>query len=230
MSERPAGTSLSTSILRGLLLLIILALFGSGLWWIQKTGLLQSALEWIRDLGAWGPIAFIVLYVVTVALFVPALILTVGGGFIYGLGWGSVYVFVAATIAANVNFLIARYLARGWIVRKLERFPKFKAIDDAVAREGWKIVALVRFAPVFPFSVTSYAFGLTRVPLWEYFLANFAMIPGTLMYIYFGTLARDLTEKVAPPSWIKWSIGAVALAVVLYVTRFAKRALSQRMS
>jgi uncharacterized membrane protein YdjX (TVP38/TMEM64 family) len=76
----------------------------------------------------------------------------------------------------------------------------------------------------------SYGFGLTRVPFWSYAFANLAMIPGTVMYVYFGSIARDLTEKVATPPWIKWTIGALTLIVVIYVTRFAKRALTQKIS
>jgi uncharacterized membrane protein YdjX (TVP38/TMEM64 family) len=137
---------------------------------------------------------------------------------------------IGATIAANVCFLLGRHLARDWIARRLESQPKFKALDEAVAREGWKIAALVRFAPVFPFSWTSYGFGLTRIPLWEYFLANFAMIPGTLMYVYFGTLLSDVTQKVEKPQWIKWVVGALTVTVIIYITRFAKRALSRKIS
>ena len=146
------------------------------------------------------------------------------------MAWGSFYVLVAALIAANVTFLLGRHVARNWIAHRIESHPKFRAIDEAVAREGWKIVALVRLAPVFPFSLMSYAFGLTRIPLWKYFLANFMMIPGTLMYVYFGAVARDLTGKVNTPPWIKWTVGAATVLVVLYVTRFAKRALTQRIS
>jgi uncharacterized membrane protein YdjX (TVP38/TMEM64 family) len=117
----------------------------------------------------------------------------------------------------------------------MEGHPKFKAIDDAVAREGWKIVALIRLAPVFPFSLTSYAFGLTRLPWWQYFLANFAMIPGTVMYIYFGYLARatftdDVPGKINTPMWVKWIVAVLTVTVVIYVARFAKRALAQKVS
>lgn len=192
--------------------------------------LLSQTLEWIKGLGAWAPMAFVVLYVIAVVLFIPASIFTVGAGFVFGMAWGSFYVLIAALIAANVTFLLGRHVARNWIARRIQSYPKFRAIDEAVAREGWKIVALVRLAPVFPFSLMSYAFGLTRIPLWKYFLANFMMIPGTLMYVYFGAVARDLTGKANTPPWIKWTVGAVTVLVVLYITRFAKRALTQKIS
>jgi uncharacterized membrane protein YdjX (TVP38/TMEM64 family) len=217
-------------VLRIVLVVVALAVFLYALHWVNKSGLMRTALDWIRDLGPWGPVAFIFIYIAAVVLFIPASILTLGAGFVYGLGWGALWVLVAANLAATLTFLIGRHVARDWIAHKMEANLKFKAIDEAVARDGWKIVALVRLAPVFPFSPTSYGFGLTRVPFWSYALANLAMIPGTVMYVYFGSVARDLTEKVTTPPWIKWTVGALAVIVVIYLTRFAKRALTQKIS
>lgn len=229
MSE-VAGTPRSRTVLRILLFLTALAVFLLVARWIKQTGLLDQALAWIQSLGPWAPIVFVLLYVITVVVCMPAAILTAGGGFIFGMLWGSIYVLAAATIAAIVNFLISRHVARDWVSRRLAANPRFQALDRAVAREGWKIVVLVRLAPVFPFSITSYAFGLSRIPLWEFFLANFAMIPGTLMYVYFGSLGRDLTQSEAKPLWMKLVFGALTFLAVFYVARFAKRALSQRIS
>jgi uncharacterized membrane protein YdjX (TVP38/TMEM64 family) len=217
-------------VLRLVLVVAVLAVFVYALRWVNKSGLMKTALDWIRDLGPWGPVAFILIYIAAVVLFIPASILTLGAGFVYGLGWGALWVLIAANLAANLTFLLGRHIARNWIAHKMEASPKFKAIDEAVARDGWKIVALIRLAPVFPFSPMSYGFGLTRVPFWSYAFANLAMIPGTVMYVYFGSVARDLTEKVATPPWIKWTICALTVIVIIYVTRFAKRALTQRIS
>src|SRR6185436_16911617 len=188
MPDAATPVSLARKMARVVLVLVVLAALFLVLRWIQRTGFLDRSLQWIQQLGPWAPLVFIVLYVVTVIFFLPASILTAGGGFIWGMAQGSVYVLIAATIAANITFLLGRHIARNWVTHRMESQPRFKALDEAVARDGWKIVALIRLAPVFPFSITSYAFGLTRIPLWEYFLANFAMIPGTLMYVYFGSV------------------------------------------
>jgi uncharacterized membrane protein YdjX (TVP38/TMEM64 family) len=230
MPEAAPPVSWTRRIARVVILLLGLTVGFYVLREIKNAGLLDQALRWIQGLGPWAPVVFILLYVVTVLIFLPAAILTAGGGFIFGMATGALYVLIAATIAANICFLLGRHIARGWIAHRLEAQPRFKALDEAVARDGWKIVALVRLAPVFPFSITSYAFGLTRVPLGQYFLANFAMIPGTLMYVYFGSIARDLTERPTTPPWVKWTVFALTLVVVLYITRFAKRVLSQKIS
>jgi uncharacterized membrane protein YdjX (TVP38/TMEM64 family) len=68
--------------------------------------------------------------------------LTLGAGVVFGVVWGSLYVFIGATIGATAAFLVGRYLARGWVAQKIEGNKKFRAIDRAVGREGLKIVLL----------------------------------------------------------------------------------------
>ena len=126
---------------------------------------LRTGLEAIARLGAWGPVLFVLLYVAATVLFLPGSILTLGAGVVFGLARGAVIVSISATLGATAAFLVGRYVARDWVAGKIEGNPKFKAkaIDEAVAREGWKIVGLTRLSPVFPFNLLNYAFGLTRV-------------------------------------------------------------------
>ena len=112
--------------------------------------LLYSALLWVKTLGYLAPIAFIGIYNIATVLLIPGSILTIGGGVIFGVVWGSIYVLLAATLGATLAFLIGRYLSRDWVSQQLQKYPKFKAIESAVAREGWKIVLLTRLSPLFP--------------------------------------------------------------------------------
>jgi uncharacterized membrane protein YdjX (TVP38/TMEM64 family) len=227
------ATFFQRQIVRSILIAVCLCLFMVALGWFKNSGLMPRALEWIKSLGPWAPVMFIVLYVAAVVLLLPASILTLGAGIVFGMGIGSIYVIVGATIATNLTFLLGRHLARDWIAHKLEGNMRFKALDEAVAREGWKIVALVRFAPIFPFAITSYGFGLTSVPFWQYFLASFAMIPGALMYVYLGVLVGDLAgieHGIALPPWLKWTIAGVTFLIIVYVARFARRVLGKKMN
>jgi uncharacterized membrane protein YdjX (TVP38/TMEM64 family) len=161
---------------------------GAGPW-------LTDALEWIRGLGPLAPIVFIAIYIVACVAFLPGSILTIGAGVIFGVVRGSIYVSIAATLGATAAFLVGRYLARGWVSEKLEGNPKFKAIDQAVGKEGWKIVFLTRLSPVFPFNLLNYAYGLTSVSLRDYVLASWVgMIPGTILYVYIGALSGDVAR------------------------------------
>jgi uncharacterized membrane protein YdjX (TVP38/TMEM64 family) len=200
--------------------------------------LLRSALEWVNGLGAIGAIAFIALYIAATVAFFPGSILTLGAGVLFGVVLGSLYVFLGATLGATAAFLVGRYLARGWVSKKIEGNTKFHAIDEAVGREGFKIVLLTRLSPVFPFNLLNYAYGVTGVSLKDYVLASIGMIPGTLMYVYIGSLAGSIatigtgTQPTNPS--IQWAIriiGFIAtVAVTVYVTRVARKALAETVS
>jgi uncharacterized membrane protein YdjX (TVP38/TMEM64 family) len=198
---------------------------------------LKNALDWIRGLGPLAPAAFIAIYIAACVLFLPGSILTIGAGVIFGVVRGSIYVSIAATLGATAAFLVGRYFARDWVARKLEGNANFKAIDEAVGMEGWKIVLLTRLSPVFPFNLLNYAYGLTRVTLRDYFFASWAgMIPGTILYVYIGSLSSDLAGAGTasggartPAGWALDAVGFIAtVAVVVYVTRIGSRALREK--
>lgn len=195
--------------------------------------MLQQLLEWIQNLGFWAPIIFILIYIIATVLLISGAVLTLGAGAIFGLAKGYIYVSIASTLGATAAFLIGRYLARGWVTKQIENKPRFKAVDGAVAKQGWKIVGLTRLSPVFPFVFLNYAFSITQVSTRDYILASWlGMLPGTLMYIYLGSLAKDLaslgttTQENNNLFWILRIIGLIAtVAVTLYITKIAKQAL-----
>ncbi|MHC5933621.1 TVP38/TMEM64 family protein [Nostoc sp.] len=200
--------------------------------------ILRNALQWIDSLGTLGAIAFIALYIIATVAFFPGSILTLGAGVIFGAVWGSLYVFIGATLGATAAFLVGRYLARGWVAGKIADNKKFAAIDQAVGREGLKIVLLTRLSPIFPFNLLNYAFGITGVSLKDYFIGSVGMIPGTIMYVYIGSLAGNLamigTEAQPTNPTLQWTIRILGLiatvAVTVYVTQIARKALEEEVS
>jgi len=221
---------------KALIIMIVAAGLLAGARFFHVETLIESALFWIQGLGALAPILFMGLYVAAAVLFVPGAILTISAGVLFGLVYGTIYVSIGAIFGATCAFLIGRYLARDWVAHKLHTNPNFEAIDRAMAQGGWKIVALTRLSPVFPFNLLNYAFGITKVTLREYFLASWAgMIPGIIMYVYIGTVAGDLAkvEAGAPPAtparWAFEIIGLLAtIAVAIYVTVLARKALREQ--
>lgn len=197
---------------------------------------LRSALSWIAGFGPVGVFFFIGLYIVASVLMLPGSILTLGAGAVFGLSQGFVAVLAGATLGATCAFLAGRYLARDWVAKKIAGSPRFRAVDEAVGREGWKIVLLTRLSPIFPFNVLNYSYGLTRIRLRHYFLASMAgMMPGTLLYTYLGSLAGDLAAlgtgraQRTPGEWAFYAAGlAATAAVTVFVTRVARKALAQR--
>ena len=176
------------------------------------------------------------LYILACLFFLPGSVLTLGAGAVWGVVGGVPVVSVASTLGATAAFLVGRYFARDSVARRIEGNERFRAIDEAVAREGWKIVGLTRLSPVFPFNLLNYAFGLTRVSLRDYFFASWiGMLPGTVMYVYLGSLAGSLAALGAgqstrtPAQWALYGVGlAATVAVTVYVTRIARAALAKR--
>jgi len=199
---------------------IVAALIASARF-INFQALLTSALEWINNLGPAAAIAFIGIYIVAAVLFFPASILTLGAGVVFGVVQGSIYVFIGATIGATLAFLVGRYLARGWVEKRIE---------------GMKIVLLTRLSPIFPFNLLNYAYGLTKVTFRDYVFGTFGILPGTIMYVYVGSLAKNLatlaSDSVETPSGVQWAIRILifitVVGVTFYITKIARRALNQK--
>src|SRR5215210_6972865 len=199
----------------------------------QVGGYVLQFAEWVDGLGAWGPVVFILGYAVAAVAFIPGSLLTLAAGIIFGLAKGTVYTLIGATLGASLAFLVARYVARGRIERRIEGNARFAALDRAVGREGFKIVALLRLSPIFPFNLLNYALGLTKVRFLDYLLASIAMLPGTLLYVYYGKAAGSLAAVAGGVKaergaeyWLTLGIGLVAtIAVTTVITRLAGRAL-----
>lgn len=190
---------------------------------------------WVDGVGVWGPVAFIAGYAIATVAFVPGSLLTLAAGAVFGLVEGTAFVFIGATLGASGAFLVARYVARSAVERRLAGRPRFAAIDRAIGNEGLKIVTLLRLSPVFPFNLLNYALGLTRIRFIDYAIACLGMLPGTFLYVYSGKALGDLATVAAgaklergPGYWTMFAVGLGATAAVTYyVARIARRALER---
>lgn len=198
------------------------------------SGYLPTFVTWVNSLGVWGPVVFIAGYVVAAVAFVPGSVLTLAAGAIFGLAKGVMIVFIAAVLGSAAAFLVSRYVARGAIERRLAGNTRFAAIDRAVGAHGRKIVFLLRLSPVFPFNLLNYGLGLTQVSFADFIIASVGMLPGTLLYVYYGKLAGDVAALASGSALEKGTgyyavllLGLVATVVVTtLVTRIARRALA----
>lgn len=201
-------------------------------------GLIQNTLSQIENLGPWAPIALIAVYTVATVAFISGGLLTLGAGALFGLWKGALCAFIGASFGATAAFLVGRYLARGWVAKKIEGNATFSAIDQAVGDEGLKIVSLTRLSPVFPFVLLNYAFGITSVSLRDYVLGFLGMIPGTFLYTYLGSTAGNLAQLFAggdsgksPAEWALLIIGLIATFVVTgIITKIARKALDEKLT
>jgi uncharacterized membrane protein YdjX (TVP38/TMEM64 family) len=187
---------------------------------------------WAAGLGVLGPVVFALAYAAAVVAFVPGSALTLAAGAVFGVARGTATVFVAAVLGSSAAFLIARYLAREAVERRIAGSPRFAAIDRAIGREGRKITFLLRLSPAIPFTLLNYALGLTRVRFTDALVASVGMLPGTLLYVYLGSVAGDAASASAGEGELgRTLVKAVGLAatagVTLYVTLLARRALRE---
>jgi uncharacterized membrane protein YdjX (TVP38/TMEM64 family) len=205
-------------------------------WRLPLQDWLGSFVDWASGTGVAGLVAFAIIYMVAAVLFLPASILTLGAGAVFGILRGTVVVSAGATLGAAAAFLIARYLARARVALWAEENPRFAALDRAVGNEGGRIVFLMRLSPIFPYNLLNYLFGLTRVGFVPYLLASWlGMLPGTILYVYLGFVGRALARSAVGPGvgglWeaIFWGVGLAATALLtIYLTRLARRALSEK--
>jgi uncharacterized membrane protein YdjX (TVP38/TMEM64 family) len=234
-TDMTAASPEKASVLRVILSVLVAVAVVAGMIFLPVRQYLVSALTWTQGLGAWGPLFVALFYVVACVFLLPGSVLTLGAGFLFGVPVGLLSAWIGATVGSCVAFLVGRTLARDWIARKVSGNPRFTAVDEAVAREGFKIVLLLRLSPIFPFNFLNYALGLTKVSFGSYALASLiGMLPGGLMYAYFGSAARSLadvatgTVEGGRAGQAFFWVGLLAtIAVAVFVTRLARRSLRE---
>lgn len=189
--------------------------------------------RWVRELGPWGPVAFIVTYTVVEIFLIPASVLTLAAGAIFGFAAGSAYTFVGAMLGSIAAFLMGRYVVRPLVERRLQGNDRFAIIDSAAARGGIKLVALLRLSPVLPYTVLNYALGVTRISIRDYIIGTTFILPGTLVYAYYGTVIANLTGLSAgvhggSAFYVLMAAGIIAtIAVIVVITRLANHQLQE---
>ena len=194
---------------------------------------IRSFINWVQQLGPLGVVIFIAAYAVATVLFLPGWIFTVGAGLVYGVVGGTLVALTGAVIGATLAFIVARYFVRKNIEDYAKKNPRFQAIDEAIGKNGWKIIGLLRLSPLIPFNLSNYFYGITAVSLKAYVaISAVGMIPGTLLYAYLGAIGKAgiSGEKTQHSSaqYILLGVGLIAtIAVTVLVSRIAKNALKK---
>jgi len=205
------------------------------LWWVGRSlaPRLLGIVAHIQSLGPAAPIAFILIYAFAVVALIPASLLTIAGGAVFGLVRGVIFSLIGATLGSTVAFLLGRYVARRLVARRLAAMPRFQAIEKAVSARGRRIVFLLRLSPVIPFNFLNYALGLTTISAWDFVAASLGTIPGAFVYTYAGMVTGEalaLAGKAQVPKNASYYAVLVAglvatVAATMVVTRTARRAL-----
>ncbi|MDH3980201.1 MAG: TVP38/TMEM64 family protein [Gammaproteobacteria bacterium] len=192
-------------------------------------------LTWLDAQGGWASLLFMLIIAAVVVLLLPGVLFTLGAGFVFGVMEGAVYVVTGTTLGAMIAFLIARYLFGERATRFVLRHNKLKLVSEELAPQGWKIVMLTRLVPFFPFKLSNYFFGLMPFTLRGFTGGTFlGIIPFSVHNVYLGSIAADIatlgtrnTDRT-PLEWGLYGAGFfVAVGVVIYFNRLARRALTR---
>ena len=219
-------------------LVLLVAVIGVAVWLLPVKEWLTVALEWTAANRQVAAFAFVGLYVVATVALLPGLLLTIAAGAIFGLIAGVALVSLASVLGATAAFFVGRTVARDWVSRQIASWPKFRALDSALGERGFLIVLLTRLSPLFPFNLINYAYGVTAVKPRQYILGSWiGMFPGTVLYVYAGSVAANLAQVLAGDvetgraGQILLVVGLLATIVVTtLVTRVARRYLEREVA
>jgi uncharacterized membrane protein YdjX (TVP38/TMEM64 family) len=190
-------------------------------------------IAWVDSFGALAPFAFIGGYALGTTLLVPASILTMAAGVLFGVFRGTLYAFLGAVLGAVLSFLISRYVARRTVKRRLSSDIRFTRFDRTIRSQGFKVVFLLRLSPVFPFAIINYALGLSRVRFIDFFTASIGLLPPTWLYVYNGMLMGEVARvgvvrvvDGGPGNFAVLGLGILAtIAVTIWLSRLSRNAL-----
>lgn len=182
---------------------------------------LQSVVTSIQSSGPIGVLYFGLFYTLAEILAIPATPLTASAGILFGWKLGTAVVLLSASIAASASFLLGRTFLRGTVETWIAEVPRFKKLDNAIAREGFKLVLLLRLSPLFPFALSNYFYGVTSVGFWEYFAGTLlGFTPGTLAYVAGGEIGGTWTLGTGNDGMMEWYVyvaGGLLVAGLLKV-------------
>lgn len=227
MATRTAGASWKDLLTgRGAMLLsaALLGIVAIGLLWtfIPLGELMWEFTTWIRDLGNMGFIVFALLFVLAVLVMAPASLLYMAAGLLYDFFWGFVISLIAATAGALIQFVIARYLARQRVYSIVQQRREFQAVDRAVEEEDWKVVLLLRLAPLVPGNTQGWLFGVTGVPILQFAWPTVVgILPWALLFVGIGSAGAAALyggeNPLGPWQWALVAFGIVALFVIVRI-------------
>jgi uncharacterized membrane protein YdjX (TVP38/TMEM64 family) len=223
---------------RAVVLVLLLAAAAAAAFLLPVKEWLAAALTWTASHRATAWVIYIFMYVVATVAFLPGLILTIAAGAIFGLATGVALASVGSVLGATAALFVGRTFAREWVGRKIQAWPKFRALDRALAERGFWIVLLTRLSPLFPFNLLNYAYGVSAVRARDYIIASWiGMFPATVLYVYAGSAAASLTAALSGEvetgrtgQVLLWVGLAATLGVTVLVTRLAGRALERELA
>jgi uncharacterized membrane protein YdjX (TVP38/TMEM64 family) len=220
------GADGERSVLRRAARVCALLAFGAALYALNSSGVFEAALSRIEALGPWAIPVFVVLHAASVVVMVPSVAPSFAAGALFGVLQGLPLTLLGAGLGAVAAFGLGRTFARASVERRFGRDSRFEVLSRLARERGWKIVALARLTPIFPFSLGNYAFGLTSIRARDYLFASMlGTIPSNAVYVYLGAAAGEVAaggasgSERSPAEWGLLGAGLVATVVLMFFLR-----------
>ena len=222
----------SNGHLKWILVAALIALFVAAYVYLPVSEWLAAFQDWVQGFGMLGWVIFVLVYALTSFLLIPGSILTIGAGVAYGL-WAFPLVIIGAVLGSAISFLAARYVFHDRVQEKISEYPRFKAVNEAIRDEGWKVVLLLRLSPALPFSLQNWFLGLMPVGFWPSQIATFfGIMPGTLLYVWISSLGGEAAVGGAgdtDTSLLRYAVLGVGLLATLIVTIVVTKKAQQKL-
>jgi uncharacterized membrane protein YdjX (TVP38/TMEM64 family) len=179
----------------------------------------------LQKYGFWSALIFVLLHMVATMIGIPGVILTIVGGVLFGLVWGSLWSLIGATLGAIGAFWVARSFLHDWIQCRLGHHQSILTFNEAVERHALTFVLVIRFAPISPFNLANFLFGLTTIHWFPYSLGTFlGIIPGVITYTWVGVTSNQAIHGHNPmPLLMACSLLAILSALPLVLHRDRNR-------
>jgi len=183
----------------------------------------------VAAMGIWAPLAFVGAYVTVVVLMLPAFLLIIVGGAVFGVVKGTALSMAGALVGGTMAFLVARYIARDQVARRVARSPALASIDRVIGEDGMKLVFLLRLSTAVPFVLSNYALGVTRVRLRDFVVGTIGLIPTVLTYAAYGSASSAVRADGRPAvSPVVLVVGIAATVVLgIWIARIAQKAIRE---
>jgi uncharacterized membrane protein YdjX (TVP38/TMEM64 family) len=196
-----------------------------------------ALVDWAQTHLLAGALVYVICVVLATVLFVPGSGSMMIAGYLFGFSLGTVVSAIAITLGAQCAFLTGRLVARDWVASKVAGNARLGAIEAGLREEAFVIVVLTRLSLVIPFNLLNYMYGITSVRGGVHLLATgVGMLAPVALYVYLGTLARDigqiLSGAATPTTLGYWIAGAGIIAIITLtwvMHRAASRALERHL-
>ena len=213
-------------------IIVFIAFILFGIFLAYKFGLvdfltdISSLRAYLEALGWQGYVIFILLSVIVAVFLLPGQFLAIVGGLAYGGLLGGLLTIIGASLGASISFIIGKYIAREYILKRFGNDPTFQKIEKGVRENGISFLIFTRLVPVFPFAIQSYAYAMTPMSVKKFSLISFmTMMPASFIYAF---MASEIASKgVSGALLLELTVAGIFLALLAYLPKKLSKKINQ---